>query len=167
VSDVVSPSAARRLKSPFPYIVINAVLTAAFIAIELPLIWVNGVEGIRFCVAIAWLFGIMVSTFMFVRTSRVVENRSFLSTALWSILMGLALPIGWTTVFHISGDPLSFILFWNVWGPAAVAVTYCVVLSAIPRASRVNWVLGVIWSLLFFADGYLAISLKIYSCDCM
>jgi len=154
-------------RSPLPYIIINVVLTAIFIAVELPLIWVNGVEGVRFWVAIAWLFGIMVSTFTFVRTSRVVVNRPFLSTALWSILMGLALPIGWTTVFHIWGDPWSFILYWNVRGALAMTVVYCVVLSAFPRSPRINWVLGVIWSLLFFADGYLAISLKIYCCDWM
>jgi hypothetical protein len=167
VSDVVSPSAARRLKSPFSYIVINAVVTAAFIAIELPLIWANGVEGVRFWVAIAWIFGIMSSTFAFVRASRVVAGRPFVTTFLWSLLMGLALPIGWTTVFHIWGDPLTFILFWNVLGPLAMTVVYCGVLSAFPRTSRLNWMLGLLWSVLFFADAYLAISLKIYCCDWM
>lgn len=146
---------------------INAVLTAAFIAIELPLIWVNGVEGIRFWVAIAWIAAVMVSTFAFVRMSRVNENRPFISTALWSILLGLVVPVGWTTVFHIPGDPMSFILYWNVRGALAMVVVYCVVLSVFPRSSRINWVLGVIWSLLFFADAFLAINLKIYCCDWM
>jgi hypothetical protein len=154
-------------RSPLPYIVVNIALTATFIAVELPLIWVNGVDGIRFWVAIAWLLGIMVSTFTFVRTNRVVADQPFISTALWSILMGLVMPIGWTTVFHIWGDPLSFILFWNVLGPLAMAVIYCVVLSVFPRSSRINWVLSVIWSLFFFADAYLAISLKIFCCDWM
>lgn len=142
-------------------------LTAAFIAVELPLIWVNGVEGVRFWVAMAWIFGIMVSTFTFVRTSRVVANRSFVSTALWSILMGLVMPIGWTTVFHTPGAALSYLVFQNAVGPLAMAVVYCVVLSAFPRGSKINWVLGVIWSLLFFADAFLAIDLKIYCCDWM
>lgn len=153
-------------RSPLPYIVVNVVLTVAFIAIELPLIWINGVEAIQFWVAMAWLFGVMASTFAFVRTSRVVANRPYLWTALWSAVMGLVLPIGWTTVFHIPGDPLTFILFWNVYGPLALTAAYCVIL-AIPRSSRINWIIGIVWSLLFFADGYLAISLKIYCCDWM
>ncbi len=154
-------------RSLLPYVIFNAVLTAAFVAIELPLVWVNGVEAIRFWVAIAWLFGIMLSTFAFVRTSRVVAGRPFWWTALRSVALGLALPIGWTTVFHIWGDPLSFILYWNVRGALAIAILYCVGLSAIPRSPRINWVLSIIWSALFFADGYLAISLKIYCCDWM
>jgi len=48
-----------------------------------------------------------------------------------------------------------------------MTVAYCVILSAFPKGSRINWVLGVLWSLLFFADAYLAISLKIYCCDWM
>src|SRR5690348_13863421 len=167
MDDVVSPSEARRSNSPFPYIAINVVVTAAFIAVELPLIWVNGVEGVRFWVAIAWLLAIMVSTFAFVRTNRVVANRPFWSTALLSIAMGLVMPIGWTTVFHIPGAALSYLIFRNTLGPLAMTVAYCVVLSAFPRGSRINWVLGVAWSLLFFADAYLAISLKIYCCDWM
>lgn len=154
-------------RSPLPYIIVNAVLTGGYIAIELPLDWVNGMLHVQFWVAIAWLFGIMLSTFEFVRTSRVVANRSVIWTALWSIVMGLALPIGWTTVFHIWGDPLSFILFWNVWGAFAIMVLYCIVLSTFPRASRLNLILSLVWSLLFFADGYLAISLKIFCCDWM
>ena len=154
-------------RSPLPYVTVNVVLTAICIAVELPLVWVNGVEGIRFWVAIAWIFGIMLSTFAFVRTSRVVANRSFISTALWSILMGLTMPIGWTTVFHTPGAALSYLVFQNTQGPLAMAVFYCVVLSALPKSPRLNLVLGGIWSLLFLVDAYLAISLKIYCCDWM
>ena len=154
-------------RSPLPYFVVNAALTAICIAVELPLVWVNGVEGIRFWVAIAWVFGIMVSTFAFVRTSRVVANRSFIWTALWSTLMGLVMPIGWTTVFHTPGAALSYLVFRNPVGPLAMGIVYCVVLSALPKNPRINWVLGVIWSLLFLVDAYLAISLKIYCCDWM
>ena len=154
-------------RSPLPYIIVNVAVTAIFIAVELPLIWVNGVEGIRFWVAIAWLFGIMVSTFTFVRTSRVVANRSFISTALWSILMGLVMPVGWTTVFHTPGAALSYLVFQNTLGPLAMAVFYCVVLSLLPRSTKINWALGITWSLLLFADAFLAIDLKIYCCDWM
>ena len=154
-------------RSPLPYIIINVVLTGAFIAIELPLIWINGVEAIQFWVAMAWIFGIIASTFAFVRASRVVSQRGFVSTALWSILMGLVMPIGWTTVFHTPGAALSYILLPNAIGPLGMMLVYCVVLSAFPRASRLNWILGLIWSVLFFADAYLAISLKIYCCDWM
>jgi len=94
------------------------VLTAIFIAVELPLIWINGIEGVRFWGAIAWIFGVMVSTFAFVRTSRVVADRPFLWTALWTILMGLVVPIGWTTVFHTPGAALSYLIFRNTLGPS-------------------------------------------------
>lgn len=163
---MVSPSEARLLRSPLTYISINVVLTAACIAVELPLVWVSGVEALQFWIAVAWVLGIMLSTFAFVRSSRVVAKHSYVSTALWTIVMALVLPIGWTTVFHTPGAGLLWLIFQNTRGPLALAVVYCAVL-AIPRSSRANWLLGVPWSLLFFADAYLAISLKIYCCDWM
>ena len=166
MNDVVSPSEARLPTSPLPYIIVNVVLTGVFVAIELPLIWVNGVEAVRFWVAIAWIFGDIVSTFVFVRTNRVVANRSYVSTALWAIAMGLVVPIGWTTVFHTPGAALRWLIFSNTLGPLAITVIYCVVLC-IPRGPRANWLLGIPWSLLFIADAYMAISLKIYCCDWM
>lgn len=153
-------------RSPLPYIVVNVVLTAVFIAIELPLIWVNNAEAIQFWVAMTWIFGIIVSTFGFVRASRVGTDRGYISTALWAILMGLVVPIGWTTVFHTLGAALAYLVFQNTLGPLAITVLYCAIV-AIPRSSRVNWILGISLSLLFFADAYLAISLKIYCCDWM
>ena len=147
-------------------VLVNVVLTAAFIAIELPLVWINNVEAIRFWVAIAWIFGIMVSTFVFVRASRVGAGRSYISTALWTLGIGLVVPIGWTTVFHTPGAALSWLIFQNTLGPLGVAALYCAALP-IPRSSRANWIFGITWSLLFFADAYLAISLKIYCCDWM
>src|SRR5689334_19411902 len=106
-------------------------------------------EGVRFWVAIAWIFGVMVSTYASVRTRRVVADRPFLWTALLTILMGLVVPIGWTTVFHTPGAALSYLIFRNTLGPLAMTVAYSVVLSAFPKGSRINWALGVIWSLLF------------------
>lgn len=154
------------MKSPLLHIAVNVVLTAAFIAIELPLIWVNDTEATRFWTAMAWLFGVMLSTFAFVRARRVNAKRGYLSTVLWAVLMSLVVPIGWTTVFHIPGAALSYLVFQNAIGPLALTVVYCAVL-AIPRAPRANWVLGIPWSLLFFADAYMAISLIIFCCDWM
>ena len=155
------------MTSPLPYIAVNVVLTAVFIAVELPLDWRNGMLHIQFWVAMAWMFGIMASTFAFVRVSRLVAGRPFWVTALWAIVLGLVMPIGWTTVFHTMGAALSYLLFQNMVGPLAMMVVYCVVLAALSGTSLMNWTLGGIWSLLFFADAYMAISLKIFCCEWM
>mgnify|MGYP001247401122 CR=1 FL=1 len=150
---------------PFAFLWVDLALTVGFVALGSYLAGLQiDVRRLQFASSMLWLFGIMASTLLFVWRRRVRERRGFVQTAAASTAMAMVVPAGWTTVFHIPGDPLSFILFWNALAPAASTAVYCIGLAAFPRRPRAHAILASLWSLSFAAGMIAIVYLKWYCC---